>query len=239
MIYSDWTTALAGFLPETLVNAASGQPFPPTSRYNQVLTRAIEYAELRIYRELDFLAAREALSSSCTAGSRYVSKPNRIIVVEEANVILPAGANADDAGSTRQPLQPVSTAFINRCWPSVALQQTPEHFAQIDDQTFLMGPTPDLAYNIEFYGTFRPNPLSPTNTTTFLTQWLPDLFLAASMLFFSGYQKTFGAISGDPQQGLTWEQYYGELASAAKSEEMRKKLKGAVPAPAAVPPPPA
>ena len=41
--------------------------------------------------------------------------------------------------------------------------------------------------------------MSPTNTTTFLTTWLYDLFLAASMVFVSGWMRNFSSSGNDPQ----------------------------------------
>ena len=240
MNYTDWTTALAGYLPENLANAASQMPFVSGSRYNAVLPRCIEYAELRIYRhpDLDFLATRASATATCAIGVRGVVKPSNLIVVEEANIILPpvgaqnvnlvqppTGDVPDGAGTTRAPLTRTSTAFINTAYPAQGFQQQPGYYAQVDDGDFILGATPDQAYVIEFYGTQRPTALSYINPTTFLTLYLPDLFLAASMIWMSGYQKTFGAMSGDPQQGMTWEQYYGELKRGAATEEARKKFR--------------
>ena len=246
MLYSDWVTALGGYLPENINNANLPQPFIIGSRYNAVIARCIEYAELKMYRDpdLDFLAIRTPDGSSttaCAAGTRAVAIPTGMVVVESVNVITPAGSAPGATGTTRTPLTWVSVPFINRAWPTVALQQQPEHVARTDDGNVIVGATPDQAYTLEFYGTVRPTPLSYTNVSTILTLNFPDLFLAASMIFMSGYQKTFGAMSGDPQQGMTWNQYYEELKKGAQVEEARKKSQSAawtpmVPTPIATPP---
>jgi hypothetical protein len=94
----------------------------------------------------------------------------------------------------------------------------------VGQQQAAVGPCPDQAYNVEVYGTYRPATLSATNPNTPLTVLLPDLFLAASMIFMSGYQKNFGAQADDPKMAASWESQYEKLMMGATSEEFRKKF---------------
>jgi hypothetical protein len=96
----------------------------------------------------------------------------------------------------------------------------------LDQFTIILGPWPDANYQVEVIGTIRPTPLSATNTTTFLTTYLPDLFLAASMIFASGYQRDFGSQADNPQQSASWEMQYEKLFASANAEELRKKFSG-------------
>src|SRR5262249_53305267 len=82
---------------------------------------------------------------------------------------------------------------------------------------------PDAAYTLEAVGTIRPAPLSATNTSTFLTNNLPDLWFAATMIFMSGYIQNFGSQSDNPQLAVSWAAIYDKLFSSANVEEMRKK----------------
>jgi hypothetical protein len=243
MYYADYVTALSGYLPENLANTNTEAPFISGSRYNLVLDRCIEYAELRLYRDpdLDFLATRQYATATMAAGVANITKPASLIVVETATVISPAGQQPGSTGSGRFDMERVTQQFLSFAFPAVSYEATPKQYAQVNDTTFAVGPTPDGAYVVQFYGTYRPPALSASNTSTFLTLNLPDLFVAASMIFMCGYQKKFGAMSGDPQQGMTWEQYYGELKKGAAIEEARKKFQSAgwspmVPTPAATPP---
>ena len=98
--------------------------------------------------------------------------------------------------------------------------------AMIDQWNIIVGPWPDAAYRVEVVGTIRPNPLSNTNTTTFLTTYLPDAFIAASMIFASGYMRDFGSQSDNPAQAQSWEAQYENLIKSAGAEEVRKKWAG-------------
>jgi hypothetical protein len=75
----------------------------------------------------------------------------------------------------------------------------PLYFAMVTDQTFIVGPPAGITYNLEVTATVRPTALSSSNTTTYLTDKLPDLFIAASMVFANAYLKNFAATADDPQ----------------------------------------
>jgi hypothetical protein len=70
----------------------------------------------------------------------------------------------------------------------------------------------------------RPSPLSASNTTTFISQFLPDLFMAAAMREAAGWMKNYGAQSDDPKQALSWDAIYTNLLPSAKLEENRKRF---------------
>ena len=93
----------------------------------------------------------------------------------------------------------------------------------IDQFNIIVGPWPNVSYNLEVIGTIRPQPLSASNPNTFLTQYLPDVFLAASMIFATGYQRDFGSQSDNPQQGQSWENQYQLLMQSDSAEELLKK----------------
>ena len=86
-----------------------------------------------------------------------------------------------------------------------------------------LGPWPDQNYTVEFEGTQRPAPLSASNTSTFLTTYLPDLFLVAAMLHLCAYQKNWSALGDDPNSAATWEAQYLKLKTSADAEELRKR----------------
>lgn len=197
------------------------------ANYEAILPRMIEYAEQRIYREGDFLATVQTYSTdSTTPGTRTYTFPTSpyFITIKEINLITPA-ATAPDSG-TRNALRPVSLDVLNMEWPSATGSALPTKWAQITNQQIAFGPWPDAAYRIELVGTIRPAPLSATNTSTYLTTYLPDLFLACSMIFAFGYQRDFGAQSDDPKAAQSWENQYQMLKQSSDFEEFRRKFAG-------------
>lgn len=188
----------------------------------------IDYAEQRIYRELDLLATTQADSSKAlTANTRILALPTdpRFTVVQGVNVITPAGATPA-SGGTRVPLVPVTKEFLDMSWPGPGYSAVPAFFAMVTDQSIMVGPWPDQAYTVEIIGTGRPKPLTASSTPTVLSQFLPDLFVAASMVFASGRERNFGAQADDPKMAQSWEQQYQTLFASANGEELRKKFSG-------------
>lgn len=206
------------------------------TNFELIIPRMIEYAELRIYRELDFLATNGTQTSVCVASNRNVSVPATSIVVESVNVITPAGSSAD--AGTRHPMRRVSIPYMDAWWPAASTTTTapsvPQIYSLISSgtsspsyYTARVAPAPDSTYNVEFVGTFRPTALSSANPNTFIGDNLPDLFVAASMIFGVGYQRDFGAQASDPQASLSWEKTYSDLRDGLNIESLRQKAMSA------------
>lgn len=206
-----------------------------------ILPQMITYAENRIYREIDFLFTSVSNTSfSCTVGTRsIVVPPGTFVVPEQINLITPAGTTNPDNG-TRVPLLPTTKEFLDAVYGNSQSKGQPLYFCPFDDYTFLLGPYPDAAYRVEIVGTYRPDSLSASNTETFISQYLPDLFIMASMIYVSAYQRNFGRANDDPQMAITYESQYQALLKGASLEEARKKFEASgwssqSPSPAATP----
>jgi hypothetical protein len=217
LTYSSWVNSIA-----TLASIPTGD-----TNFQTMLPNAIDDAELRLYRDLDLLntVVRDS-SSAFTTSTRTFNLPSSIgtfVVTDQLNVITPAGTSNPESG-TRNPLTPSSKEMLDAMWPSSSGSTVPTYFAMVSQSTVIVGPWPDQAYQVEVVGTIRPQALSSTNTTTLLSVYFPDLFVAASMVFTAGYMKNFGAAVDDPKSGVTWEQHYGQLLASAKMEEQRKKF---------------
>jgi hypothetical protein len=217
LTYSTYVSSLANLMP---VDASD-------PGFVAVLGNIIDDAELRLYRALDLVDSSQRDSSSTfTTLTRNFNLPTSLgtfIVCDEINVITPVGTTDPELG-TRNQLIPTSDEMLNALWPSVNGSTIPQYFAMINQDLIIVGPWPDAAYTVEVVGTQRPTPLSVSNTTTPLTTYFPDLFLAASMVFAAGYMKNFGAMSDDPKMAQSWQAHYDSLLADAKTEEARKQF---------------
>lgn len=218
LTYSQYVTQIATLAVVEEANA----------EFVTILPQMITYAENRIYRDLDFLFTSISNTSyGTTVGSRQIAVPTGTFVVpEQINVITPAGTSNPDLG-TRVPLLPCTKEFLDAVYGVSTSRGTPKYFCPFDDYTFLLGPYPDAAYTVEIVGTYRPSSLSSSNTTTFISLYLPDLMIMASMIYISGYQRNFGRANDDPQMAVTYESQYQVLLKGAMAEENRKKFEAA------------
>lgn len=199
------------------------------ANFQTMLPGAIDYAEQRIYREADFLATYITDTSTNVVANQqifnYPTSQGTFLVIDQINIYTPVGATSSSA--TRVSLQVASKQFVNTIYPSNATSiGVPTYFAPATATSCLLGPVPDQAYNVEVVGTQRPQSLSSANSSTFLTQTLPDLFIAASMIFVSGYMQNWGAQADNPQMAISWTSQYDKLFASAVMEELRKKYQG-------------
>jgi len=196
--------------------------------YQVILPAMIVYAENRMYRDLDFLFTSTSITGYLVAaGSRQITIPEGTLVVsEQINLITPAGQSNPDVG-TRTPMLPTTKEYLDAVYGSSSYTGAPQYFVPFNDNLFLVGPFADQNYFVEIVGTYRPASLSATNTTTFISLYLPDVFIMASMIYISAYQRNFGRQSDDPQMAQSYESQYQALLKGAAVEEARKKFEAA------------
>ena len=192
----------------------------PTSdpNFQILIPQMITYSENRIYRDLDLLSTVQPYNQAATAANV------RTVTIPQGTFVTIQNVNALTNTSTRNPLLPVTKEFLDNVWGSPTGATLPKYFALLNDTTLIFGPWPDAIYPLEIIGTIRPDSLSPTNTTTFISLYLPDLFIMASMVFISAYQRNFGRQSDDPQMAMSYEAQYQTLLKGAMVEEFRKKF---------------
>lgn len=217
----DWTTYQAQIA--TLAVTSVSDP-----NFQSILSSMVDNAELRICQDLDLLANQQSnMTFACTQNTRSVAIPsNTFVTIEDVNIITPAGTTNPNFG-TRNPCQQVTREVIDNLWPSSTGAGVPTKVALLGQFNLLFGPWPDANYTLEVVGTTRPASLSATNTTTFISLNLPHIFVAASMVYISAYQRNFGRMSDDPQMATSWESYYQVMKGSSDVEEARKKWEAA------------
>jgi len=213
------------------------------TNYQIILPQMINYAELRMQRDLDFLSTQISNSSySFTSGNGTLTIPTSQFVVMETFEVIDGSGNST-------PLLPVTKEYIQNVYGTGSTTGLPQYFAVyggdtattgLTSQNMIVGPIPDSTYSVRLTGTVRSAPLSASNTTTFISVYLPDMMIMASMIYISAYQRNFGRMNDDPQMAQSYENQYQVLKTSALIEENRKKFEASAwssysPAPAATP----
>ena len=226
--YSTFVTALGELLAGIpLVDATSATPYNDDDA-NAILPSIIADAEGMMYRDpdLDFLNTRATdMTQTTSAGSRSLPIPSSMLIVEQAILFTPSGSN--NTNGVAVPLYRTSVEFINTMFPDATETGTPvygdAYYAIFDNANILIGPTPNNPYLCSYYGVVQQTPLSSTNTSTILTNFYPDLFLSAAMIFSSGYQKNFSAAGADnPPQAISWKAHYDDLKKGSAFQSARQ-----------------
>lgn len=246
MQWPDLTAAIQNWLEEGGVGAAT------TADFTAAVPVIVNNAELRIYRDCDFLATRGQNSTvavvpgyrtfqlSALTGQQIdgttVAYPQPVIV-EGIALVTPAGLSPPSG--TMVPFIPASLDFIDFIWPMENFMASPalgsSYYAMLNDQTVVLAPTPDAAYQVVVTGLWRPAPMSSANPTTWLGTYASDLLFAACMIEGHGWIQNFGAQAENPQASLSWQQTYQQHWLGIVNEERRRKGLSLMP-PDAMPP---
>lgn len=242
--YIEAVATLAVLQTQTIDGVVQGVDAP----FNELVPSMLDYAELRISRDLDLISQQNSNSYSLIIGNNYLTIPTGDFVTIQTMEIANSGVS--------QPLLPVSKEYIQNIYGSGGTQGLPQYFAPYGgdratagqtSNLFILGPYPDQNYSVLVTGTMRmpslyqsANPMDAATGTTFISVWLPDLLITASMIFISLYQRNFSATSNDPEMPGSYELQYGNLLKGALVEESRKRLQAAAwtayaPAPVATP----
>lgn len=198
--------------------------------YLTIIPSMIDYAELRMQRDFDFLSTQISNSSyAFTSGNNTLTIPTSSFVSLQTFEVI-------DGSGYSCPLLPIGKEYIQNVYGSGSTTGLPKYFAVYGgdaattgrtSQNIIVGPTPDAIYSILLTGTVRSTPLSAVNPTTFISIYLPDVFIMASMIYISAYQRNFGRQSDDPQMSQSYESQYQVLKDSALIEENRKKFESA------------
>ncbi len=217
MNYTTFVANLANMMPIGSTDA-NFITFVPTD---------IEYAEGRIYRELDLLQTQQTdATTQVSSGNRNFTLPISVgtfITCDSISMITPAGTLS--SVGTRSQLSYVTPDFIDAVYPTGAsFTGLPKFYGMRSNTQVILGPAPDQPYYAEVIGIQRPAALSSANSSTFLTQYVPDLFFAAAMVFASAYMRNFGPQADDPKMSMSWEVQYQTLFKSAEVEQARAKF---------------
>lgn len=221
MSYLDYPTLVSQIANNIVVSSAD-------TNFNTMLPAMVSYAENRIYSEVDFLRTQVTDDNQrVSSGIRDFTVPSTIgyfITVDNINIITPVSAISSNG--SRTPLQAVTREFMDTVYPSgQTITGVPEFYAMASDTEILLGPSPDQAYLAEVVGEMRPSPLSSTNSSTYLTQYCPQLLIAACMVYAFGYQQNFGAQADNAATAQSWETQYKTLFNSIEVEQLRAAFK--------------
>lgn len=121
----------------------------------------IRAAEQRIHNTANIPASNRNQTSNLTIGNRYLSLPIGFLSANE--VLLVSGSGAYTSLLNKE------VSFLRESYPSPSVQSLPKYYAQFDEDTFILAPTPDQAYVVELHFFGYPDSIVDAGTS-----WLGD-----------------------------------------------------------------
>lgn len=134
----------------------------------------VEQAERRIYNDVQLLDLRSNATGTCTAGNKYLTVPPDWL----ANFSL---ACVDPATGEYEYLLNKDVNFIRQVYPNPNETGKPKYYAMFDQDSYILGPTPDLAYTMELHYFFYPESIV-TAYNTWLATNFPFVLLYGCLL---------------------------------------------------------
>ena len=170
------------------------------------LPRFIVNAEERILKECQLDVFRKSSQGSTTSGSQYLSKPTDFLAQNSLSVIN---------SSSKEFLLYKQVTALQDYTPNPATTGTPLYYADWDNDTFLLAPTPDSNYSMDLHYFYRPTSIT---TSSDGTSWLgtnAELALLYGSLveaytFMKGEADIFQIYDGRFQEALQWMKKLGE-----------------------------
>lgn len=125
-----------------------------------------EQAEQKIYNTVQIPALRKNVTGTLTASNKYLSTPTDYLYTYSLAVV--------DGSGNYHFLLNKDVNFIREAYPVQTTEGLPKHYANFDDNSFIVGPTPDTSYTAELHYGYYPESIVTAGTT-----WLGDEFDSA------------------------------------------------------------
>jgi hypothetical protein len=168
------------------------------------LPRLITLAERRIARELKIEGFIVAVTTPLQAGVSVYMKPDRwrdtvSMTVDNKTIFARA------------------YEYLRNYWPDPTQTDTPTFYADYDYSHWLLVPTPATNQTLEILYYEQPRFLGPEFQTNWITEYIPDLLLYASLLEATPFLKNDERIQ-------TWQTLYDRAAQAVNGEDLKRIL---------------
>ena len=197
-----------------------------TETDTNVLTAAItndfiEHAELRIFREIDLDVYKKNATATLTASTPFVTMPGVIPTdfefVRYITIYSSSGSLGSLTDNERIVLQKKDASFLSEYWPNRTSTGVPKYYANYDEDSLILAPTPNAAYTMDLEYNAQPTGLSSSNTTTWVSNNAPMLLLYACLI------EAFKFLKGPAEMLQTYTQSYANEVQVLAQEQMGRR----------------
>ena len=175
-----------------------------------LIDQFIRNTELDVAGKVDFDDTRKYATSSFTANKRYLVTPADFLVIRSLQVFADATIT-----SARTYMEKRDTSFISEFNSSGATGQ-PKYYANWDDSTIVVAPTPNLAYGVQLNYIVTP-PHFDSTTATYLSQY------QEAMLLHGVLSECFSYLKGPLDMYNLYKSKYNEELQSFAIQQMGRR----------------
>lgn len=156
----------------------------------------VKLAEEEIYRDADLQFLFENATATLTISNQYLALPSDFISPKELSVTV---------SGSQYFLYQKDVAFIRSAYPSASTTGRPRYYAMFNEETIILGPTPDLAYAVELHYISQPESLVTASSNWLSTKALNALIyctLRHAYLYVRGDDDVYQKFEANYQKAL-------------------------------------
>lgn len=197
MNYTQLTAAIKGYAENDFPNTVGS-----FTSADQIAT-FVQIAEQRIYNMVQLPAIRKNVTGNVTTGNKYLACPSDWLATFSLAVI--------DSNNEYTYLLNKDVNFIRESYPDTdaIFYGKPEYYAQFDQNTFILGPTPDQNYAMELHYFYYPESIVTAGTS-----WLGNNF--DSVLLYGALLEAAAFMKSEPDVITFYKQRYDEAMEELK-----------------------
>lgn len=196
---------------------------------NSVINTFITMAENQILREIDLDVFKLEVTANMTSNNKFLTAPTNILTHRYMIVTISGNQVFLDFRDT---------SFMKEYWPDGTETGIPKYYSVWDQNTFYIAPTPNASFAVELGYIYRPEQLSSTNPTTWISTNAPEALLYACLMQAYSYTKGptdmlnyFRQAYKESMQGLGMEQQGRRRRDEYRDGMLRVPLKSESPGP--------
>ena len=169
------------------------------SEFVATIPSIVQQAEDRIYKAVQIPALKKNQQANVSIGVKYLTLPTDFLATYSVAITV--------SGSQFYLLER-EVSWLGEAMQGVA-QGAPRYYALFDQNTFLLGPTPGVAYPVELHYFYEPQSI-----VTASTSWLGDN--AESVLLYGCLLEAYTYMKGDSEILTFYKSRYDDALGALK-----------------------
>ena len=178
-----------------------------------LLDQFIRQTELEVAGAVDYDDLRKYATANFVTGQRYLNRPGDELIIRSLQVF-----NTTNASGTRSFLEKRDTSFITE-YNGSGETGLPKYYANWNENTFLVAPTPDNTYLCQLNYIIDPPHFTSTNST-YLAQYQDGLLL------YGVLTQCFSYLKGPLDMYNLYKSKYDESMQAFALQQMGRRRRG-------------
>jgi len=161
------------------------------------LPTLIVQAENRIIKSVELPNFRQNVTGTLTSGNPYLSTPS--------DYLYPFSLAVLDSSNNYDYLLNKDVSFIREAYPTASTTGSPKFYAQFDDDTFIVAPTPDANLTVELHYFYIPESITVASSGE---SWLGTN--ATEALLYASLVEAYTFMKGEPDILVNYEKRFQE-----------------------------